>query len=109
MFFKILIQFLLFFVLSLPVFAEIEIDQWKDSDKTYYDLIQEGFEVKAYNISNIKTKIDYTFMFFVTVLQKNKQVYECQEYQTLDINMQTLDMNFICRRLVQPYKRGIGT
>ena len=109
MFFKILIQFLLFFVLSLPVFAEIEIDQWKDSDKTYYDLIQEGFEVKAYNISNIKTKKDYIFMFFVTVLQKNTQVYECQEYQTLDINMQTLDMNFVCRKLVQPYKRGIGT
>ena len=109
MIFKILIQFLLFFVLSLPVFAEIEIDQWKDSDKTYYDLIQEGFEVKAYNISNIKTKKDYIFMFFVTVLQKNTQVYECQEYQTLDINMQTLDMNFVCRKLVQPYKRGIGT
>jgi len=109
MIFKILIQFLLFFVLSLPVFAEIEIDQWKDSDKTYYDLIQEGFEVKAYNISNIKTKKDYIFMFFVTVLQKNTQVYECQEYQTLDINMQTLDMNFVCRKLVQPYKRGLGT
>ena len=109
MIFKILIQFLLFFVLSLPVFAEIEIDQWKDSDKTYYDLIQEGFEVKAYNITNINTKKDYIFMFFVTVLQKNKQVYECQEYQTLDINMQTLDMNFVCRKLVQPYKRGIGT
>ena len=109
MIFKILIQFLLFFVLSLPVFAEIEIDQWKDSDKTYYDLIQEGFEVKAYNISNIKTKKDYIFMFFVTVLQKNTHVYECQEYQTLDINMQTLDMNFVCRKLVQPYKRGIGT
>ena len=109
MIFKILIQFLLFFVLSLPVFAEIEIDQWKDSDKTYYDLIQEGFEVKAYNISNIKTKKDYIFMFFVTVLQKNTQVYECQEYQTLDINMQTLDMNFVCRKLVQPYQRGLGT
>ena len=109
MIFKILIQFLLFFVLSLPVFAEIEIDQWKDSDKTYYDLIQEGFEVKAYNITNINTKKDYIFMFFVTVLQKNTQVYECQEYQTLDINMQTLDMNFVCRKLVQPYKRGLGT
>ena len=109
MIFKILIQFLLFVVLSLPVFAEIEIDQWKDSDKTYYDLIQEGFEVKAYNISNIKTKKDYIFMFFVTVLQKNTQVYECQEYQTLDINMQTLDMNFVCRKLVQPYQRGLGT
>lgn len=109
MIFKILIQFLLFFVLSLPVFAEIEIDQWKDSDKTYYDLIQEGFEVKAYNISNIKTKKDYIFMFFVTVLQKNLMVYECQEYQTLDLNMQTLDMIFVCRELMQPYQKGLGT
>ena len=104
-----LFQFLLCVFLSLPVFAEADNDQWQDSDKTYYDLIQEGFEVKAYNISNIKTKKDYIFMFFVTVLQKNTQVYECQEYQTLDINMQTLDMNFVCRKLVQPYQRGLGT
>ena len=48
-------------------------------------------------------------MFFVTVLQKDKQVYECQEYQTLDITMQTIDMDFVCRKLVQPYKVGIGT
>ena len=48
-------------------------------------------------------------MFFVTVLQKDKEVYECQEYQTLDETMQTLDMRFVCRKLVQPYKMGIGT
>ena len=47
-------------------------------------------------------------MFFVTVLQKNKEVYECQEYQTLDQSMETIDMNFVCRKLVQPYKIGIG-
>ena len=108
MIFKRLFYFLLCFYLSLPVFAETDIDQWKDSDKTYYDLIQEGFEVKAYNISNIKTKKDYIFMFFVTVLQKNTHVYECQEYQTLDTNMQTLDMTFVCRQLVQPYQKGLG-
>ena len=109
MIFKSLFQFLFCFFLSLPVFAEIEIDQWKDSDKTYYDLIQEGFEVKAYDISNIKTSNGYLLMFFVTVLQKENQVYECQEYQTLDETMQTIDMTFICRKLVQPYKRGVGT
>ena len=48
-------------------------------------------------------------MFFVTVLQKNNIVYECQEYQTLDETMQTLDMNLVCRKLVQPYTRGLGT
>ena len=109
MIFKILIQFLLFFVLSLPVFAEIEIDQWKDSDKTYYDLIQEGFEVKAYDMTNIEVQNGYVLMFFVTVLQKNNLVYECQEYQTLDSNMQTLNMNLMCRQLSQPYKKGLGT
>ena len=48
-------------------------------------------------------------MFFVTVLQKNKEVYECQEYQTFDENMQTLDLSFVCRKISQPYKVGIGT
>ena len=51
----------------------------------------------------------YILMFFVTVLQKNNIVYECQEYQTLDETMQTLDMSLVCRKLVQPYKRGLGT
>ena len=104
-----LFQFLLCLFLSLPVFAESDIDQWQDSDKTYYDLIQEGFEVKAYDINNIEVQNDFIFMFFVTVLQKENSVYECQEYQTLNANMQTLDINFICRKLVQPYQKGLGT
>ena len=48
-------------------------------------------------------------MFFVTILQKNNFVYECHEYQTLDPNMQTLEMTFICRELVEPYTKGLGT
>ena len=51
----------------------------------------------------------FLLMFFVTVLQKDKKVYECQEYQTLDINLQTLDMSVVCRELVQPYTKGLGT
>ena len=94
---------------SLSVHGESNIDQWIDDNKTYYDLIQEGFEVKAYDTSNIRIQNGYVLMFFVTVLQKNNIVYECQEYQTLDETMQTLDMNLVCRKLVQPYKRGLGT
>ena len=66
-------------------------------------------EVKAYDITNIEVQNGYIFMFFVTILQKNNFVYECHEYQTLDPNMQTLEMNFICRKLVQPYTKGLGT
>lgn len=106
---KRLFQYILCTFLSLPVFAEAETDQWQDSKKTYYDLIQEGFEVKAYDITNVDVQNGYIFMFFVSVLQKDKFVYECQEYQTMDNNMQTLDMNFVCRQLVQPYQRGLGT
>ena len=47
-------------------------------------------------------------MFFVTVLQKFKKVYECQEYQVFDNSMITLDLTFVCRELVEPYKRGLG-
>ena len=89
--------------------AETNIDQWQDSNKTYKDLVEEGFEVKAYDTSTLTTESGLILMFFVTVLQKDKEVYECQEYQTVDETLQTLDLNFICRKIVQPYKIGIGT
>ena len=73
------------------------------------DLINEGFEVKSYAISDIEVVNDLTIILFVTVLQKDNEVYECQEYQTIDKNVETLDMNLICKELVQPYERGIGT
>ena len=48
-------------------------------------------------------------ILFVTVLQKDKDLYECQEYQTMDQSLETLDMSLICKQLVQPYQRGVGT
>ena len=95
--------------INLSSMAEVDIDQWQDSEKTYRNLIDEGFEVKAYDMNTISIESGYLLMFFVTVLQKNKEVYECQEYQTLDNAMKTIDMSLVCRRLVQPYKKGIGT
>ena len=108
MIYKFLFFIFLLFVNS-ALYAEPDIDQWEDSEKTYKDLIDEGFEVKAYDTSTLKTERGLILMFFVTVLQKNKEVYECQEYQTVDGNLQTLDLSFVCRKLTQPYKRGIGT
>ena len=108
MIYKFLFFIFLLFVNS-ALYAEPDIDQWKDSKKTYKDLIDEGFEVKAYDTSTLKTTNGLILMFFVTVLQKNKEVYECQEYQTVDENLQTLDLSFVCRKITQPYKIGIGT
>ena len=103
----------LFFIFLLCVnsvlYAEPHIDQWEDSEKTYRDLVDEGFEVKAYDTSTIKTDSGLILMFFVTVLQKKREVYECQEYQTVDQNLQTLNLSFICRKITQPYEIGIGT
>ena len=101
--------FILLLIVNSALYAESDIDQWEDSEKTYKDLIEEGFEVKAYDTSTLKTESGLILMFFVTVLQKNKEVYECQEYQTVDENLQTLDLSFICRKITQPYKKGIGT
>ena len=109
MIFKRLILILFFIFSGFSVLAEVDIDQWKDSKKTYYDLIQEGFEVKAYDITNLDVQNGYIFMLFVSVLQKDDLVYECQEYQTLDENLQTLDLSFVCRKITQPYTIGIGT
>ena len=108
MIYKFLFFIFLLFVNSV-LYAEPDIDQWEDSEKTYKDLIDEGFEVKAYDTSALKTESGLILMFFVTVLQKNKEVYECQEYQTVDENLQTLDLSFICRKITQPYKIGIGS
>ena len=101
--------FLCLIFFSIGAASEPNLDQWKDSEKTYKDLIEDNFKVKAYDISTIKTESGLTLMFFVTVLQKDKEVYECQEYQTVDENLQTLALSFVCRKLTQPYKVGVGT
>ena len=84
-------------------------DQWLESEKTYKDLINEGFEVKSYAINNIETANGLYILLFVTVLQKDNELYECQEYQTIDKMIETLDMTLICKELVQPYERGLDT
>ncbi len=108
---KKLIYFILFIslIISKVLFADPNIDQWLDTEKTYKDLVNSGYEVKSYSISDIQLDNGLMLILFVTVLQKDEDLYECQEYQTMDQNLETLDMNLICKQLVQPYQRGIGT
>ena len=103
------IFFAILFLLSFNVSANPNLDQWLDSDKTYKDLINEGYVVKSYSISDIKIANGLMLLLFVTVLQKDNDIYECQEYQTMDQNLETLDMTLICKNLVQPYQRGLDT
>ena len=104
--YRIVTLFFIIFISSFAI-ADPSIDQWEDSEKTYLDLIQEGFEVKGYDVSNFKDVQGNMYMFFVTVLQKGKVVYECQEYQVFDNLMNTTDLTFVCRKLVKPYKQGL--
>ena len=92
--------FSVFIFFSNISFANPNIDQWLESEKSYKDLINEGFEVKSYAISDIKVGNGLTIILFVTVLQKDQEIYECQEYQTIDESVETLDMNLICKQLV---------
>ena len=101
--------FSIFILFSNQSFANPNIDQWLETEKSYKDLINEGFEVKSYAISDIEVGNGLTIILFVTVLQKDQEIYECQEYQTIDESVETLDMNLICKQLVQPYQRGVGT
>ena len=101
--------FILIIFFSTKSFTNPNIDQWLESEKTYKDLINDGFEVKSYSISEIQTSNGLMLLLFVTVLQKDKEVFECQEYQTLDEMLETLNLSFVCRRLVQPYKIGVDT
>ncbi len=100
---------ILLFFLSSFVNANPNTDQWMESDKSYKDLINDGFEVKSYAINSIETVNGLYILLFVTVLQKEKEIYECQEYQTIDKKIETFDMQLICKELVQPYERGLGT
>ena len=108
---KLIFLFIFLFTYSLPLIvnANPNTDQWIESDKTYKDLINEGFEVKSYAMNNIETSNGLYVLLFVTVLQKNNEIYECQEYQTIDKAIETLDMTLICKELVQPYEKGLGT
>tara|TARA_B100001741_G_C16377617_1_gene516265 strand:+ start:65 stop:403 length:339 start_codon:yes stop_codon:yes gene_type:complete len=104
-----LITLIIVCLFALLVNANPNLDQWMESEKTYKDLIDEGFEVKSYAINNIETANGLYILLFVTVLQKDKEIYECQEYQTIDKTIETFDMQLICKELVQPYERGLGT
>ena len=97
------------FLISSPAYANPNVDQWMESDKSYKDLINEGFQVKSYAMNTIETANELYILLFVTVLQKDKELYECQEYQTIDKKIETLDMTLVCKELVQPYVGGLGT
>ena len=106
---KLFLSVIMFMALTSLVNANPNTDQWIESEKTYKDLINEGFEVKSYAINNIETANGLYILLFVTVLQKDSELYECQEYQTIDKMIETLDMTLICKELVQPYERGLDT
>ena len=103
------LMFVLMLTLTNIASSDPNLDQWLDTEKTYKDLINEGYEVKSYSISDIQTSNGLMLLLFVTVLQKDNDIFECQEYQTMDQNLETLDMNLICKQLVQPYERGLAT
>ena len=69
---RIFILFTIIFLISNLSYAELENDQWRDSKSTYLDLIKDGYEIKAYDISNFNDSFGNMYMFFVTVLQKEK-------------------------------------
>ena len=69
-----------FLICSSPAFANPNLDQWLDTEKTYKDLISEGYEVKSYSISDIDIGNGIKILLFVTVLQKENELYECQRF-----------------------------
>ena len=106
---KLFLSVVILMAFSSVLNANPNTDQWLEFEKTYKDLINEGFEVKSYAINDIETANGLYVLLFVTVLQKDNELYECQEYQTIDKMIETLDMTLICKELVQPYERGLGT
>ena len=46
--------FVFFLIYSSSAYTNPNLDQWLDTEKTYKDLISEGYEVKSYSISDIQ-------------------------------------------------------
>ena len=68
---------IIFFILiisSFSTYANPNLDQWLETEKSYKDLINEGYEVKSYSISEIQTGSGLMLILFVTVLQKDKNL-----------------------------------
>ena len=64
----LIIKFMIFFVLiffNKHAIANPNADQWQDSNKSYKDLIEEGFEVKAYSMNTIETNSGLKILLFV--------------------------------------------
>jgi len=67
------IKFVTFFVLIVfnkNVIANPNADQWQDSNKSYKDLIQEGFEVKAYSMNTIETNSGLQLYYLLQFCKK---------------------------------------
>ena len=58
-------------------------DQWMETDKSYKDLINEGFEVKSYAMNTIETENGLYILLFVTVLQKKKNYMNVKNIKLL--------------------------
>ena len=54
-------------IFSTSIFANPNLDQWLDTEKTYKDLINNGYEVKSYSIIDIQTVNGLMLLLFVTV------------------------------------------
>ena len=67
---KLFLSSCYFMAFTSLVNANPNTDQWLESEKTYKDLINEGFEVKSYAINEIETANGLYILLFVTVLTK---------------------------------------
>ena len=66
--FKIFYIVLFITLTSFSSNSEENIDQWEDSEKTYRDLIDDGFEVKAYDTNTIQTAAGLVIILFVNTV-----------------------------------------
>ena len=62
--------FSIFLCFSNLSIANPNIDQWLESEKSYKDLINEGFEVKSYAISDIEVGNDLTIILLLQFFKK---------------------------------------
>ena len=77
------ILFSLVFLFASHAYSEVDNDQWQDTGETYVDLINQGFEVKGYDMTNFKDEMGtekssnvtgYGVGFDFTYFYKNSEI-----------------------------------
>jgi hypothetical protein len=98
---KFELTFCIVVLLAPSAHAAGRLTQWTDTSKTMYDLVSDGYEIKAYTLNFPDSKSGVNFFQQWTLLQKAASVYRCYEF----LWPGQVGQEVRCQVLGQPYNQ----